>query len=148
MLSPVPEQFEQLGRSKRPKSARLSSARAVRKESHHPSRVLSARSSSAQAVGIFSSQSYLTRLQRRASSPKTAGPAGPEFALACSHWTTSSRLPGSAPKPPAHALSAQGGESRVPELRRTPADKLVTSGKGVAPVEEYRSHGQRHSQSH
>ncbi len=126
MLSPGPEQLEKPGRSKRVRSARPSSAYAARKESHHPSRILSGRSSPAQAAVVFALQSHLTPLPRDVSHPKTGAPAGPEFSPAYSHWATSSRLLGSAPKQSAHGPCAPGAASGAAGLRRPPADKLVT----------------------
>jgi hypothetical protein len=130
--SPAPEQFEQLGRSKRLRSARPSSARGVRKESHRPSRILFGRSSPARAAVVFALQPHLPRLPRDVCCPKTDALAGPGFATAYSDWATSSRLQGSAPKQPAHGPSAPGAAPRAAGLRRPPADKLVTSEKGAA----------------
>jgi hypothetical protein len=144
MLSPALEQFEQPGRSKRLRSARPSSARAARKESHHPSRILSGRSSPAQAGVVSALQSHLTPLPRDVSDPRTGALAGLEFAPAYSRWATSNRLLGSAPKQPGHGPSAPSAAPRAPGLRRPPADKLVTSEKeaavaGVCPCRRQRA---------
>src|SRR5882762_375209 len=147
MFSPAPEQFERLGRSRKLRWARPSSARAVRKESHHPSRILFGYSSPARAAVVFALQSHLTRSPRDVSGPKTGALADPEFAPAYSHWATSSRLLGSVPKPPAHGPSAPGAAPRAAGLRRPPADKLVTSEKAAALAWACPSRRQRHSRS-
>ena len=147
MPSPAPERFEKLGRSKRLRSARPSSARAARKESHRPSKILSARSSPVQAEVVFALQSHLTRLPPDVSHPRTDAPGGPEFAPAYSRWATSSRLPGSAPKQPIHGPSSPGAAPRSLGLRRPPADKLVTSEKGAVIAGACPSRRQRHSRS-
>src|SRR5579863_3697747 len=145
MPSPAPERFEKLGRSKRLRSVGLSSACAGRKESHHPSKILSARSSPVQAEVVFASRSHLTRLPPDVSHPRTDAPGGPEFAPAYSRWATTSRLPGSAPKQPVHGPSSPGAAPRSLGLRRPPADKLVTSEKGAAIAVACPSRRQTHS---
>jgi hypothetical protein len=147
MLSPALEQFEQPGRSKRLRSARPSGARAARKESHHPSRILSGRSSPAQAGVVSALQSHLTPLPRDVSDPRTGALAGLEFAPAYSRWATSNRLLGSAPKQPGHGPSAPSAAPRAPGLRRPPADKLVTSEKEAAVAGVCPCRRQRHSRS-
>src|SRR5712692_8301445 len=125
-------------------SAHPSSGRAVRKEWLHPSRILSAYSSSARGAGVFALQFHSTHLLRRASDPKTVEPACREFVPSYCRLATASRSPESAPKQPTRAPSAPRAEPKVAELRRPPADNRVTWEKGEAPVEEHRSQRQRH----
>jgi hypothetical protein len=49
----------------------------------------------------------------------------------------SSRLPKSVPKRLARAICALSIETKLPELRRPPADKLVKSEKGEVPAVEH-----------
>src|SRR6266581_8646088 len=114
------------------------SAGAGRKESRHPSRILSACSSPVAADAGFVLRLRAMPGLQDVSDPKTDAPAGREFGRARCRLAGASRSEESAPRQPARARFDRRGELRIAELRRPPADSTVKLVKGAEPGEEHR----------